>query len=118
MTRYCRPLPSKFIFLHSSVSKRNVSCMALVISKMLLLCLPSRVLATEQASMGGLKVLNYAPGPMNTDMAREIRSAEQFEEEVQSGKLIDPRVSAEKCVRLALHGKFASGSHVDFFDED
>ncbi|CAM9190860.1 unnamed protein product [Ectocarpus fasciculatus] len=77
-----------------------------------------RVLATEQASIGGLKVLNYAPGPMNTDMSREIRSADQFEEEVQSGKLIDARVSAAKCVRLALHGTFASGSHVDFFDED
>ncbi|CAM9837690.1 unnamed protein product [Ectocarpus sp. 12 AP-2014] len=76
------------------------------------------VLATEQASIGGLKVLNYAPGPMNTDMAREIRSAEQFEEDLQSGKLVDARVSAEKCVRLALHGTFASGSHVDYFDED
>lgn len=55
---------------------------------------------------------------MNTDMSRDIRSAEQFEEEVQSGKLIDPRLSAEKCVRLAVRGTFVTGSHVDFFDEE
>lgn len=80
--------------------------------------LPIRVLATEQASIGGLKVLNYAPGPMDTDMSREIRSAEQYEEDLKSGNLVDPRLSADKCVRLAVGGKFVTGSHVDFFDEE
>eukprot|EP00752_Nemacystus_decipiens_P010617 g9455.t1 len=77
-----------------------------------------RVIATEQASIGGLKVLNYAPGPMDTDMAREIRTPEEYEEAVKNGKLIDPRLSAEKCVRLAVRGKFVTGSHVDFFDQE
>eukprot|EP00903_Cladosiphon_okamuranus_P009416 g8980.t1 len=77
-----------------------------------------RVLAAEQASIGGLKVLNYAPGPMDTDMAREIRSQEQYDEDLKSGNLIDPAVSAEKCVRLAVRGKFVTGSHVDVFDEE
>lgn len=63
-------------------------------------------------------MLNYAPGPMNTDMSREIRSAEQYEEDLKSGNLIDPRLSAEKCIRLAVHGTFVTGSHVDFFDEE
>lgn len=63
-------------------------------------------------------MLNYAPGPMNTDMSRDIRTAEQFEEEVQTGKLIDARVSAEKCVRLALRGAFVTGSHIGYFDEE
>lgn len=77
-----------------------------------------RVLATEQASIGGLKVLNYAPGPMDTDMSKEIRSPEQYEEDLKSGNLVDPRLSAEKCVRLAVRGTFVTGSHVDFFDEE
>lgn len=55
---------------------------------------------------------------MNTDMSREIRSPEQFEEDLKSGNLIDPRLSAEKCVRLAVRGTFVSGSHIDFFDEE
>ncbi|CAM9383375.1 unnamed protein product [Scytosiphon promiscuus] len=75
-------------------------------------------LAMEQASIGGLKVLNYAPGCMNTDMAREIRSAEQLEEDLQSGKYIEPVVSAEKCVRLVLSGTFVTGSHVDYWDKE
>lgn len=77
-----------------------------------------RVLAAEQKTLGGLKVLNYAPGPMATDMSREIRSEETYEEEVRQGALIDPKVSAEKCVRLALCGRFATGAHVDFFDKE
>ncbi|CAN0149623.1 unnamed protein product [Laminaria digitata] len=77
-----------------------------------------RVLAMEQAPIGGLKVLNYAPGPMLTDMLREARSAEDLEEGLRSGGIIDPKVSAEKCVRLALGGAFATGAHVDFFDKE
>lgn len=77
-----------------------------------------RVLAKEQESIGGLKVLNYSPGPMMTDMSREIRSDEQFENDVREGKLIDPKLSAEKCVKLALGAKFANGAHVDFFDTE
>lgn len=63
-------------------------------------------------------MLNYAPGPMNTDMSRDIRSPEQYEEDLKSGNLIDPAKSAEKCVRLAVQGTFVTGSHVDFFDEE
>ena len=77
-----------------------------------------RALAIEQASLGGLKVLNYAPGPMLTDMLRAARSVEQMENDVRTGRLVDPRISAEKCVRLALSGTFATGAHVDFYDQD
>lgn len=72
----------------------------------------------EQATVGGLKVLNYAPGCMNTDMAREIRSAEQLAEDLENGKYIEPVVSAEKCVRLVLRGKFDTGAHVDYWDKE
>ncbi len=75
------------------------------------------MLAEEQKSVGGLKVLNYAPGPMDTDMSRDIRSPEEYEEEVRTGKLIDPALSAAKCVRLAVGGKFDTGAHIDYFDD-
>lgn len=72
----------------------------------------------EQASLGGLKVLNYAPGPMITDMLRELRSVEQVENDIRIGRVVDPKISAEKCVRLALGDTFATGAHVDFFDKE
>lgn len=76
------------------------------------------MLAIEQASVGGLKVLNYAPGPMLTDMLRGARTAEHLEDGLRSGGILDPKVSAEKCVRLALGGTFATGAHVDFYDKE
>ena len=77
-----------------------------------------RVLAAEQMEVGGLKVLNYAPGPLETDMARELRSQAEYEDDVKSGRLIDPKISAEKCVKLVVTGRFESGAHVDFFDSE
>lgn len=77
-----------------------------------------RVLALEQDKTGGLRVLNYAPGPMDTDMSREIRTVEQYEDDLRNKRLVDPKLSAEKCVRLALGNRFTTGSHVDYFDEE
>ncbi|CAM9237287.1 unnamed protein product, partial [Discosporangium mesarthrocarpum] len=37
-----------------------------------------RVLAKEQSAPGGVRVLNYSPGPMDTDMQREIRNSTGF----------------------------------------
>ena len=66
--------------------------------------------------VGGLKVLNYAPGPMQTDMMREIRTEAEYEDDRKNGRLLDPKTSAEKCVKLVLGGRFESGAHIDFFD--
>lgn len=76
------------------------------------------MLAEEQASIGGLKVLNYAPGPMLTDMLREAQSVEKVEHGLWTGEILDPKVSAEKCVRLALGGTFATGAHIDFYHKE
>lgn len=62
-------------------------------------------------------MLNYDPGQMSTDMARGIQTADQFEAKVQSGELVDARVSAEKCVKLVVRGPFGSGSHISFLDK-
>jgi sepiapterin reductase len=99
-----------------------------------------RVLAEEQAaaqrgggSEGGggerpgpsVKVLNYAPGPLDTDMQLALRTAPELDEASrkvfshmkEESKLVDPVVSATKLARLVIEDLFESGSHVDFYDE-
>lgn len=68
-----------------------------------------------------LKVLNYAPGPLETDMVTEIRTAPQLDEGLRPAfdkKLIEPEESAAKLVKLILSDQFESGQHVDFYDLD
>lgn len=75
---------------------------------------------------GEIKVLNWAPGPMDTNMAAQIRASEaadpslgNFHTEMkEKGTFVDVDVSAEKLVKLVrTPGAYASGAHVDFYDE-
>lgn len=66
-----------------------------------------------------IKTLNYAPGPLETDMASQLRSAEDLDSTIRQSyqnQLIDPTKSAQILVRLVLENDFASGSHVDYYD--
>ena len=81
----------------------------------------------EEAAVDQLRVLNYAPGPLDTDMQTEIRQSEGCDKDLHSyfvnsfkeGKLVDPIVSAERLLNLILEeGQFESGDHVDFYDLD
>jgi sepiapterin reductase len=82
-----------------------------------------RVLAEEQLQR--VRVLNYAPGPLDTDMQLALRSAPELDEasrkmflDMKEGsKLVDPAASAKKLARLVIEELFESGSHVDFYDE-
>ncbi|CAM9182487.1 unnamed protein product [Choristocarpus tenellus] len=84
------------------------------------------VLAKEQETLGGVQVLNYSPGPMDTDMLHQICSSsgcflpyrQSFQDSLKQGSLVDPSESAKKCVRVALTGRFQSGARVDFYDPD
>ncbi|NXG13128.1 SPRE reductase, partial [Grallaria varia] len=78
-----------------------------------------QVLALEEP---GVRVLNYAPGPLDTDMqllARtktgDVEMRQQFQRLQESGKLIDCAVSAQKLVNLLEEDTFPSGAHVDFY---
>lgn len=70
-----------------------------------------------------LSVLNYAPGPMDTDMNAVIRLAEEadvgtkeyFQKMKDDGALVNPDDSAMKLVRI-LEDKVYAGDHVDFYD--
>jgi sepiapterin reductase len=70
-----------------------------------------------------LRVLNYAPGPMDTDMQTRIRqemngcaSKDRFIALHQSGGLVDPNESAKLMLELLMNNKFINASHVDFYD--
>lgn len=72
------------------------------------------------------RVLNYAPGPLETDMAEELRANERLDATLQPNfehDLVDPMDSARALARLVLQEEksteqpcFVSGSHVDYFD--
>jgi len=73
--------------------------------------------------LANLKTLNYAPGPMDTDMQKEIRercghgpTKQVFVDLKENGKLVHPNTSAAKLVKLLFDYSFTSGAHMDFFD--
>jgi sepiapterin reductase len=81
-------------------------------------------LAKEEQQHAAFKVLNYAPGAMDTDMTLRLRGEEQLDTSLQeyyrdahsTGELIHPNTSAAKLVRLVMSGDFTSGAHVDYWD--
>jgi sepiapterin reductase len=83
-------------------------------------------LATAAGTMPAVKSLNYAPGPMDTDMQGELASSATLLAESRAyfaslkaeGKLVMPDDSAAKCARLLAADTFVSGSHVDFYDSE
>jgi sepiapterin reductase len=69
-----------------------------------------------------IKVLNYAPGPMDTQMQTRIREEMQesqlrttFIEMKNEKQLVNPDHSARVLFEL-LQSDFESGSHIDFYD--
>ncbi|NXC27416.1 SPRE reductase, partial [Campylorhamphus procurvoides] len=79
-----------------------------------------QVLALEEPQ---IRVLNYAPGPLDTDMQLLARTKtgdpemrQYFQSLQESGKLIDCTVSAQKLLKLLEEDTFQSGAHVDFYD--
>ncbi|XP_061849216.1 sepiapterin reductase [Colius striatus] len=79
-----------------------------------------QVLALEEPD---IRVLSYAPGPLDTDMqllARTKTGDPELRQSLQSlqesGKLIDCTVSAQKLLHLLEENTFQSGAHVDFYD--
>ena len=79
------------------------------------------LLAKDEGNPDALKVLNYAPGPLETTMTEDIKQSSGLHEtELQSSfrqtTMLDPQESAQKLIRLLEKDDFESGSHVDYFD--
>lgn len=76
------------------------------------------VLALENPN---LRVLNYAPGPLETAMTQEIRECPTLDASLRphyAKTLLDPEDSALTLVRLVREDTFRSGQHVDYYDEN
>uniref|UniRef100_A0A8D2DF54 Sepiapterin reductase n=1 Tax=Sciurus vulgaris TaxID=55149 RepID=A0A8D2DF54_SCIVU len=79
-----------------------------------------QVLAAEEPSV---RVLSYAPGPLDTDMqllARETSVDLDLRKRLQdmktNGELVDCGMSAQKLLNLLQRDTFESGAHVDFYN--
>mmetsp|Transcript_286 Transcript_286/g.471 ORF Transcript_286/g.471 Transcript_286/m.471 type:complete len:237 (-) Transcript_286:240-950(-) len=83
----------------------------------------NQVLAAEN-SPEKLKVLNYAPGPMDTEMTKLMLDDDGMHEPTRKmmrtmrdeNKMVPSDESAEKCVGIVLKNEFTSGAHIDFYD--
>lgn len=78
----------------------------------------------EQKRKQNFKVLNYAPGPCDTQMTDDLAECSVLDEGLhsyyatskQENKLVRPEDTAKKLVHLLCMDEFESGSHVDYFD--
>lgn len=78
-----------------------------------------KVLAAEQTD---IRVLNYAPGPVETAMRNQIIEeswdASLTEELKQGPPPLTPKETTERLIHLLTQDKFRSGDHVDYYDPD
>ncbi|KAF6321776.1 sepiapterin reductase [Rhinolophus ferrumequinum] len=80
-----------------------------------------QVLAAEEPSV---RVLSYAPGPLDTDMQQLARETsvdpdlrKRLQELKKKGELVDCKISAQKLLSLLQNDTFKSGAHVDFYEK-
>lgn len=82
------------------------------------------VWAKELGDESNVKLLNYAPGALATDMTTMLRHARQLDPKLQtfyrdtheSGDLIPPSKTASRMAKLVWKNEFESGSHIDYWD--
>nr|XP_046173650.1 sepiapterin reductase-like [Oncorhynchus gorbuscha] len=79
-----------------------------------------RVLAEEEPD---LRVLNYSPGPLDTDMQVEARDCtadpgvrKSFSVMLSQGQLLTCEDSCAKLMKVLLKDEYPSGAHLDFYD--
>lgn len=70
-----------------------------------------------------VKTLNYAPGPLDTDMQTNIRNntphephREYFGGLKEQGTLVKPRDSAKVLIHILEDNKWENGAHLDYYD--
>ncbi|XP_051965092.1 sepiapterin reductase-like [Xyrauchen texanus] len=79
-----------------------------------------RVLAEEEPDV---RVLSYAPGPLDTDMqvqarcfSGDLKLRRSFSSMFSSGELLSCEESGAKLMKLLLDNDYPSGAHVDFYE--
>lgn len=80
-----------------------------------------RVLAEER---NDVLVLNYSPGPVETDMtvdaqqnAVAVETSEMFSNLRATGTILTTEVTTRKFMEIVAKGNYKSGDHVDYYDE-
>lgn len=81
-------------------------------------------LIEAQSPVPSISILNYAPGPLDTQMQKNIREDQHCDPEISSyyrklfedGNLLQPLTSAAKLVQLVEERSYKSGAHIDFYD--
>jgi sepiapterin reductase len=84
----------------------------------------ARVAGAEEAGGSGVTTLNYAPGPMDSELQREIRGAPAcdagiagfFNDMAAKGTWVDMEASAGLCAKLVRTRAYESGAHLDYYD--
>ncbi|KAF9153171.1 hypothetical protein BGX21_001507 [Mortierella sp. AD011] len=81
------------------------------------------VIALEEKA-NNVKTLNYSPGPLDNDMQADVRRTLGDKEQLviydgmhKNGSLVKMDDSSRKLVMLLKKDEFASGGHIDFYDE-
>uniref|UniRef100_A0A182JCW4 Sepiapterin reductase n=1 Tax=Anopheles atroparvus TaxID=41427 RepID=A0A182JCW4_ANOAO len=84
-----------------------------------------RVLAEEEAEAGaaGVTVLNYSPGPVETDMTVDIQSRsnapvirDYFKGLRDTTTILTTEQTTAKFLQILQNGQFKTGDHVDYYD--
>jgi sepiapterin reductase len=75
--------------------------------------LSRQVLAKEEPDV---RVLNYAPGPVETSMRAQLLD-QSWTEEIKSGGLgLTTEMTCDRLMAILARDSYASGAHVDYYD--
>ncbi|KAI8792811.1 sepiapterin reductase-like [Biomphalaria glabrata] len=131
----CVALTSKFMQLFNSPSIKskiivNISSLSAVqpMKSWALYCMAKsardmmiKVISEEEEN---IRTLNYAPGPLVTDMTniacqntKDMELRNWFEEQVRKKSLVECDSSALKLVSILQKNTFENGAHIDYYDE-
>ncbi|XP_070551761.1 sepiapterin reductase-like [Ptychodera flava] len=79
-----------------------------------------QVMALEEPDV---RVLNYAPGPIDTDMQADLRAnlgdpemRKMYNDMKAQGKLLSVEATCKVLVKILEEDTYKSGSHVDYYD--
>lgn len=70
----------------------------------------------EDKAIGLIRVLNYAPGPLETDMFDTLRTDSLVSKAFQKIDPLTTTQSAVKLMKLLAEDSYADGAHVDYYD--
>lgn len=66
-----------------------------------------------------VRVLNYAPGPVDTAMADTLKSSSYLQEfYANESNILTTEQTVAKLIKIFTRNTFVNGAHVDYYDTD